>query len=495
MSIGKLTVLLISASVFTTALLTGPPSFDSTDGAEFAVAGSRLEIAHAPGYPLFLMFIRVASMVLSPLYGHLRIINCIAGALVFAISFKAFRKLGTDLSSSICASVLFISAAPVMAQVNSLEVYPLAMLLTFSAILLRETRLMAYATGMAVFAGHPVSILCAPLMTPSSFRLKPLLYTGLIPASLLLYVPIRALSSTVAHYGHPFSSARLADYFTMYSNRLAVPSMERLVEALSSMGIITGAVILLFSVAGGKLRFRQDIPAFLALLFLASYEMPDPAGQLWVLLLPVAFRCARGIERLTSNSGVNHLIILIPVLLSAVSGTVISNRSNDDIALMWTMDVMRQIPHGDVYRPVAHDAFYAAYAVHSLGIRSDIILSDPMGNYFELPVPAPVPPVIGDRLVHISRAWDRTDAFELKGLIFHPRGLPGFEPDWESMDIFNFNGTSPDPMAMDIVAEAWARRMVQETDPELRDSFYTRAIEFAATELTGRRIESLRNHN
>jgi hypothetical protein len=254
-------------------------------------------------------------------------------------------------------------------------------------------------------------------------------------------------------------------------------------------------VLLVLTVAGGKLRFRQDMPAFLALLFLASYEIPDPAGQLWVLLIPVSLRCARGIEKLTTGTGVNHLVILIPVLLSAVSGTVISNRTEDDIAMRWTVDVMSQIPYGDVYRPVAHDVFYAAYAVHTLGIRSDLILSDPSGNYFELFIPAPIPPMIGNRSVHISRAWNRTDEYELNGLIFHPRGLLKFDPDWDSMDVFNFSSSSPDPMAMDIAAEAWARRMVQETDPALRDSFYTRAMEFAATDLTGRRIESLRNYN
>ena len=60
------------------------------------------------------------------------------------------------------------------------------------------------------------------------------------------------------------------------------------------------------------------------------------------------------------------------------------------------------------------------------------------------------------------------------------------------MAIFEFRRHSPDPMAMDIVAEAWARRMIQTEDPILKDSFYLRAIEFSATLITRRRIENFR---
>jgi hypothetical protein len=62
------------------------------------------------------------------------------------------------------------------------------------------------------------------------------------------------------------------------------------------------------------------------------------------------------------------------------------------------------------------------------------------------------------------------------------------------MAIFGFSGKSPDPMAMDIVAEAWMRRMIQEDDPALKDSFYIEALEFSATPLTWRRIESIREN-
>jgi hypothetical protein len=267
--------------------------------------------------------------------------------------------------------------------------------------------------------------------------------------------------------------------------------MGRLITALSFIGPYSGGVLTLLAAAGGRPWKREDVPILLALLFLASYRLPDPAGQLWILLIPLSLRAARGMERILSRGIPGHLFIAAAVILSAVQGVHRANRADDDIAMRWTTDVLSGLPPGAIYRPVAHDTFYAAYAVNTLGFRGDIMLSDPYGNFFELVIPPPIPPVVGGRTVHISRAWERSDGFQLSGLIFNPvETLPG-EPDWESMDIFRFQGTSPDPMSLDIAAEAWARRMLQEENPVLRDSFAGRAIEFAATEETQRRMEYL----
>lgn len=482
---------ILSAGIFAAALLTGPPSFDATDGAEFAVTGSLLETAHAPGYPLFLMLLRTVSMAVSPLYGHLRLVNCFLGALLIPLAAAVFGKNGISPAASVLTSVLLVTAAPVMAQLNSLEVYPLAMALALGALFFRGTRLSPYASGMAIFAGHPVSILSAPLMIKGSWWRKPLALTFLIPLTLYLYVPVRALSSRVAHYGHPASMGGFVEYMTMYSGRLEAPSLHRLLEALSFLGWVTGAVLLLLAAAERKFRPGRDVPVLLALLFLASYELPDPAGQLWILLIPLSLRCASGLDRLTLGRRGFLWAAAITVAMSAFTGIGGADRRTDDAAMRWTVDVMSRLPAGSIYRPSAHDTYYAAYAREILGIRRDVVLSDPFGNYFELLIPPPIPPIIGDRQVALSRGWERLDDFRLNGLFFIPISRSAPSPDWENMEIYRFTGTSPDPMALDMVAEAWARRMAQTEEPLLRDSFCRRAKEFAATELTGRRVEIL----
>ncbi len=96
----KLIILACAMGIFLIALLSGPPSFDATDGAEFAVCGSELQIAHPPGYPLFLMLIRLFSMIFSPLYGHLRLLNC------FIASAALIAGMSSDTDPSILADKL-----------------------------------------------------------------------------------------------------------------------------------------------------------------------------------------------------------------------------------------------------------------------------------------------------------------------------------------------------------------------------------------------------
>ncbi len=489
---GRLTLYLMSAAVFAAALLTGPPSFDSTDGAEFAVCGSRLETAHAPGYPLFLMLIRIASMIMTPLYGHLRLINCLLGALLIPLGTWAFKACGASFRASAAASFLFASSAPVMAQLNSLEVYPLAMALAFTAVALRGTRLGPYGMSSSIFAGHPVSVLLLPLAWKGRPRAG-ILLPALIPATLLLYIPVSAAISSLAHYGHPSTPGELLGYFTMHSGRLSVPSPQAFYTAVSPAGPLTWAVMLALAAAAGRFRWQRDVPIALGVLFLASYRIPDPAGQLWVLLLPLCLRCAEGMDRLCQRWRPMRIVTALAVLTASLSGIRLADRRQDDMAMRWTMDVFASIPPGAVYRPVAHDCFYAAYATEILGMRKDIVLSDPFGNFFELPLPPPVPAYLGDRPVYISRGWERQPDFRLHGLLFIPANMEPPPPAWNTMAVFSFTGHSPDPMAMDLAAEAWARRMVQTHDPVLRDSFYRRAMELAGTEMTGERIENLRD--
>lgn len=487
----KLITLWASASFFLIALLTGPPSFDATDGAEFAICGSELQIAHAPGYPLFLMFLRLFSILFSPLYGHLRLLNCFLGAIAIVVGAAAFRKSGPGFYPALAGSILFLTSAPLMSQFNSLEIYPLAVLLVLTAIYLKDSSLSSYASGMALFGGHPVSLLSSPLFL--SFKKKwPLLLTFFIPATLYLYIPLRSGASRIAHYGHPGSSDSLFFYFTMYSGKLDAPSFERIFRALSFIGIPALVVFVLLAAAGGRFTVKRDLPIFAALFFLASYELPDPAGQLWILLLPVSLRCSAGIQTLFSKTAVHKVLTAGLILTAVVSGIAGADRTDDDIAMRWTTDVMSHLPVNSIYRPVSHDTFYAAYAQKTLGFRQDILLSDPFGNYFEFSPPGPVPSMIGDRTVHISRAWNRDEYFSLQGLIFSPIDMEREPLGWNQMAIFEFCGHSPDPMAMNIVSEAWARRMIQEKNPVLIDSFYTRAIEFSATPCTRRRIENIR---
>lgn len=489
----KLAISFFAALVFLVALLSGPPSFDATDGAEFAISGANLQIAHAPGYPLFLLVIRIFSLLFSPLYGHLRLLNCFLAALSAIIGIQAFKKSNVSYFPAIGGLSLFLFSAPVMSQFNSLEVYPLAIFLVLFAMAMQNTRLSLYASGMAMFAGHPVAILNSPLF----LRLKQKWYlylTMLIPLTLYIYIPLRAGVSRIAHYGHPTTINNLIGYFTMYSDRLNDPSLERLIRAIEFINIPTGITLLALSLFAGKLTTKRDLPIFLSLLFLASYELPDPAGQLWVLLLPLSLRAASGIQNICSSfknrQKIVKIIIILAILISAITGTIAADRTKDNIALTWTLDVLNSIPPNSIYRTVSHDTFYAAYTVYTLKIRPDIILSDPYGNFFEYSPPPPIPTTIGGKVVYVSRAWNRSYSFSLQGLVFAPESIQTDSINWDKFGIFMIDGSSPDPMAMDIISEAWMRRMMQEENETLRNYYYDMALENASTILTRERIEN-----
>jgi len=170
------------------AFLTGPPTFDAVDGAEFAVVGMRVEICHSPGYPLFIWLVRTTGMVFGGFdYIILRILSSLLAGLSVPACFFALKALGTGGRGSLLGSLLFITLTPVFSQMNILEVtltpvfsqmnilevHSLAVLLLLIAIAVMRTRLATYSMGMALFAGHPTSLVLLPLVVSKRFRPRP----------------------------------------------------------------------------------------------------------------------------------------------------------------------------------------------------------------------------------------------------------------------------------------------------------------------------------
>jgi hypothetical protein len=88
--------------------------------------------------------------------------------------------------------------------------------------------------------------------------------------------------------------------------------------------------------------------------------------------------------------------------------------------------------------------------------------------------------------VYSTRAWNDS-ALVLSGLLFGPEPR---EASWSDFEIFDYRGGSPDAMAGDLAAEAWALRMVQSRGRE-REEAFAAAIEHAETDVTRNRVETL----
>ncbi len=462
------------------ALLTwvsGPSSFDAVDGAEFALAGHRLEISHAPGYPLFIMILRVGSIILGPLYGHMRLITCLLAGACFPAARAALSSLGVSRPGATVGAAAFLLLPPVLSQLNVLEVHGAAILLILLAVAGRNGRAGPFLASMALFGGHPVGgILMLPLAASRKW-LSRWAAPALLPASLLLYVPLRSADAGVAHFTRPSTLSHAAAYFSMHAGRLEAPSGDGLAAAAGAMGIVCGAGAAVLAALGGRPSPRAVVSLAGGILFLSVYRVPDPESFTWLALLPAALPMAAGADRLLELGKRGKLVlgcVLLPLGFSGVHGAW---RGNDDIASRYTLDILASLPPGAVIHTEGHPAFYIAYTVFNEGVRSDVIPCDQNGNFFFLSLERPLPASLGGRPVYSTRAWD-DPALALSGLLFGP---PGEEkPDWGFYDVFRWFGRSPDAMAHDLAAEAWALRMVQSRGEAGREA-ERRAMEHART--------------
>ena len=150
--------------------LSGPDRFDAVDGAEFAVAGRNMDIAHPPGYPLLLFLVRSTGAVTGYSYTGLRLLSCLLAALAYPLLRKAFESLGASRAGSLAGSFLFLCLPPVLSQTCILEVHSLAILLAAWAVSARNSPAGPYLFSLAVFGGHPTSAVLLPLAVPRRIR-------------------------------------------------------------------------------------------------------------------------------------------------------------------------------------------------------------------------------------------------------------------------------------------------------------------------------------
>ena len=465
------------------ALVSGPPAFDAVDGAELSLAGSRLEIAHPPGYPLLLLLLRLDGA--SSYAGH-RVLTSVIAGLAAAAVYGAVRSFRHRPVSSAGAALLVALAPPVLGQLNLLEVHALALLLCGLALMLRRHTVGAYMLGLAVFGGHPASLLLLPAFLGTRKDVSRLAL-ALIPASLLLYVPLRAGDSTLLHYTSPVRFGHWLSYMGLYGGRLAGPAAGRLMQLLSALGPVSGAAVAVLLLLGRPGGWRLPVSAGLAILFVVSYDVRDLYAYWWLVLLPLAPWLAGGLASIRKAAG-GHLSAVAVVAAGAVSGLTGAWSSGDRAARTVAGDMARGAGPDGVYCAVGHQTFYTAYLLEAEDLRPDLLPADLYGNLFGLKLASPsgnLPDSLGGRPVYATRAWR---SLPLNGLLFtvDPPGLA-----WDAYDVFRTPPGTDDPLARDQLAECWLRRAVAEEGEE-RDRAFAVAESLASTRETEERVHALR---
>lgn len=445
------------------------------DGAELAVAGQRLEIPHSPGYPLFMWLLRISG---GRSYNELRIFNCLISGLAAGAVYFALKSYSLKTFPAAAGSMLLIFSGPVFSQLNILEVHGLSLLLASVAIASRNSRSGPYAFGMSVFGGHPLSVFLFPLVVGKKWlKYWPL---GLLPATMWLYVPLRAKSASVMHYGAPGDLREILDYFMMYEGRVSSPSLSGITSLLTAIGPVTAIILLLICICG-KFGKRTVLTIAGVLLVFLLYNIPDADSYSWMLLLPLSIVAGSGIQRFSEKKRmVTGLLLISAIFASAVSGILLSWDRRENAMQTITSDLMRGVPFERVICITGGTSYYCAYLTEAEDRRPDLLAVDRTGlvypfSLFYGPI-GQVPPEIAGRYVYATGTWG---SLPPSGLLF---SVEGNRLDWSEYDVFSDNFEYSESMAGDMLAEMWVLRSVQEDDAVARNAALSKALECAESD-------------
>ncbi len=482
-------VLLASAVVAGLAWFSGSISFDFMDGTEFVICGRSLQLPHPPGYPLYIFFLRLFSL-LAPCarldYTCFRFFSSIVAGGTVAAAYGAARRFRCSRTGSLAGAVMLISSGPVLAQLNVVEVHGFAILLVLLAISLGRSPSGPYFFSLSLFAGHPTSIFLLPSALSGRFRERWLLLAAL-PVSLWLFIPLRSTFGGLCHYSSPADADALWRYLTLYGSRLALPSLNGLVELVRTTGITTLAALTGLAAFSGRWSWKLFLSFLGGILFVSSYTIPDTSSILWIAVVPLGLWASMGLSRMFGGGRFLKAAAVALVLLSVLSGTSVAWRRNDTVTDVIAGDYMRGAGPGAILVTAGMSTFHSAYLLEVADRRPDIIPMDTHRCFFRIAPPEELPEVIGGRVVYALRGWE-DEHLHLNGLLFTSEPRP---VDWSIYDIFSYSGGVHDMFAGDEVAEIWARRGVQTLDDVERKRCMETALQWARGPLAVERIRTL----
>jgi len=457
-----LAAVLLAVCVGAVSWQSGPDSFDYIDGTEFVLCARELGTPHPPGYPLFIFVLRTSSEILPGAmldYDAFRVITTILASAVYIAGVSVLMSFGAGAIASLLGSLLLVMSGSVLGQLNLVEIHGFGMFMALIAIRFRRSRCGPYLFSLSVFGGHPLSLFILPFVLNRRFREKWVLLAA-IPATLLLFVPVRAMQPALAHYGHPNSLKAIMDYFTLYSSYFSNLS-DRLVQAiLISNGRLPFAILVMLMALSGKIKWKLLLSIALGALFFSFYWISDTDSMLWTIFLPMAIWATFGLERLISKGKVGVLLAVLLVFLSAGLGMKHAWREGDSSASIVSRDIIRGVGSEGILVTVGFCTFSTAYLMEVEDRRPDIIAMDRIDCFFRIEPPEMLPVELADRSVYTNRGWDQ-ELLEPSGILFSAEDTSATEIDWGIYDLFWMDDDVVDDNARMILADLWVMRGLQ----------------------------------
>lgn len=219
------------------------PSLTVGDAGEFAAAGATLGVAHAPGYPFYLLLGKAALAVFPGSLAYrlnlLSVMLMAAGSSVLWLLCR--RQFGLSIWAALALWALFISEPHALTVGTEIEVFAL---LVFGALLifwlLWERRFLAAAFALGLFMGnHHTLILLAPAYAILAFsgqtrrHVLNILAGGALAfflgLSVYAYLPVAAARQPALNWGNPSNWPRFWHVLTRKdygSTKLTVEAAE-----------------------------------------------------------------------------------------------------------------------------------------------------------------------------------------------------------------------------------------------------------------------------
>lgn len=298
------------------------------DGPELEAAGRLLGIPHPTGYPLLMLLIRVAGLLVPLPWSALNVVSLVAAVIAVAAAGLAARAIASraslprraELAAGLLAGSIFATSLTWWKQAVIGEVYTLhlAILATALALILSGGRRSGLAAAYLLGLGMAHHLQTLPFLAvvlaylALTRRLRPRLahiVLFLLPVSLYLVLPIRSRFDPPLDWGNPETLENLwwSVSGTPYRGNLfregLGPFFERWTHALAaSPAAQLGAAGAGLAAAGfiAALRYAPREACALALLYLgttfvaAAYAIPDPAAYHLPAILALALVAGLG---------------------------------------------------------------------------------------------------------------------------------------------------------------------------------------------------------
>lgn len=463
---GLFAATLLAICVGAVTWLSGPDGFDYVDGTEFVIAGRELGTPHPPGYPLFIFVLRTSSEILpcSTIdYDAFRMVSSLIAAAGYIAGVAVMMSFGVGITASLLGSLLFFMSGPVLGQLNMVEVHGFAVLLALVAILYRRSRSGPYFFSLAVFGGHPLAILLLPVVFTKRFRERWVLLAA-IPASLVLFVPVRSMFPALAHYAYPSSAGEVHTYFTLYTTYVTGLSNRVLDSFAVGMGLLPTGILAGLIALSRKMRWKLLASIAAGMIFLSVYGISDTDSMLWLVLLPLAIWAASGIDSLVGTVKGGLVLMVLLVGVSASLGIKGSWKAGDNSASIISRDRLRGIAPEAVYISLGFDTFCTAYLMEVEDRRPDIIPMDGTECFFRIRPPKDVPSELAGRSVYTNHGWGEEEVVPC-GILFSAGEI---EVDWDMYDLFWMTTDVIDQNSRMMMADIWLIRGMQTKDSEVQ---------------------------